>query len=60
MSNVRSSVSMYNNSKKLGEFGVSLDTPTKPITFNPFPTQPRRATPKEVGLRLGLYSANHR
>ncbi|XP_066949179.1 uncharacterized protein [Macrobrachium rosenbergii] len=35
---------------------VNLDNPTRPITFNPFPTRNINKPPKEVAVKLGLYS----
>ncbi|XP_047469100.1 microtubule-associated protein 1B-like isoform X2 [Penaeus chinensis] len=35
---------------------VSLEGPMRPITFNPFPTRNVPRQPKEVAIKLGLYS----
>ncbi|ROT78189.1 hypothetical protein C7M84_003082 [Penaeus vannamei] len=35
---------------------VSLEGPMRPITFNPFPTRNVPRQPKEVAVKLGLYS----
>nr|XP_045584462.1 mucin-17-like [Procambarus clarkii] len=43
----------YNNKREDGSIALS---PTRPITFNPFPTRNVPRQPKEVGVKLGLYS----
>ncbi|KAK3861678.1 hypothetical protein Pcinc_032385, partial [Petrolisthes cinctipes] len=39
-----------------GEESASILSPTRPITFNPFPTRNITRQPKEVAVKLGLYS----
>ena len=41
---------------KSSQFVARSSPANKPITFNPFPTRQKKK-PKEVGLKLGLYSS---